>query len=105
MFHVDHFFLTNCGGQGRPSAATASAAPSGRAVKGASLFDGGRGQYYTDLVFACVKVLFTLGFLELSAPIIGKFVALFMALLPRRFCALTERLCLSNSPQACWREA
>ena len=23
----------------------------------------------------------------------------------RRFCTLTERLCLSSSPQACWREA
>jgi len=29
-----------------------------------------------------------------------KFAVLFIALLPRRFCALTERLCLSCSPQA-----
>jgi hypothetical protein len=45
----------------------------GRAVKGASLFDGGRGQYYTDLVCACEMVLFTLGDFDIAhAYVVGR---------------------------------
>ena len=43
------FVLGHCFASFRPSAATASAAPSGRAVKDASLFDGGRGNNFTRI--------------------------------------------------------
>ena len=75
---------------------------SGREIGFASLFDGGRGNIFTDIERAWTVRLSTLDFFDIAAPLFGrKFVVLFTARLPHRFCALTERLCLSSSPQAC----
>jgi len=73
---------------------------SGRAVKNASLFDGVRGQFLRT--WFCVEHGFVHARnLDIARAFFGrKFAVLFIALLPRRFRALTERLCLSCSPQA-----
>ena len=75
----------------------------GRAVKDASLFDGMRGNNFTRIVSACRMVWYTLiqfRYCRAFFDIGREFAVLFTASLPRRFCALTERLCLSSSPQA-----
>ena len=55
---------------------------------------------FTHTERACALVLHTLDFLIIAAPFGSVDSLLLLFELPRRFCALTERLCLSCSPQA-----
>jgi len=84
------YLLSALVGEFRPSAATASSATSGRCASNNLRTQKERGR----LVCPRSEFLYCRDFLG------RMFGLLFMALLPRRFCALTERLCLSSSPQA-----
>ena len=88
---VLHSYPLYCDGQGRPLRGESSEAlrcP----MTGAAIIYGRRKR--VDVCLSALRVLLLLRLLG------REFVLLFIALLPRRFCALTERLCLSSSPQA-----
>ena len=73
-------------GSSRQRTATASAV--------ASLFDGGRGQYLRTWFVRMSLLGARSEYPDCPRFLGGKFAVLFIELLLRRFCALTERLCL-----------